>query len=169
MKTRYDAMTLAQSAREMRPHIRDEDVWTDKGLAYAESKYIPPSAGEYGIIQLWNPTGSGVDVYLDDVLITAIDSVIVRVGRYNTALTSADNETLGYGSRYYNPRALVRYEHNASLVVSTGYEFRCTSNAPIRMPLQFPIQLRPGEGIAAAATTTEGRILIGYHWRELEL
>lgn len=170
MATKYDyAVTLAQQIKQARPTPYPADAWTEQGHAYCASKYIPPVAGEYGLIQCYNPPGSGVDVYVDAINVTSIDSVIVRIGRYDTALTSADNEEQAMGSRYDNPRARVRYEHNASLVLSRGYEFRCTSNAPILMPLPAPFQIRPGEGIAGTATTTEGRIIIGYHWREVPL
>lgn len=71
-------------------------TWIEEGRAYSAEGFIAPLAGERGYVQLYNPLGSGTDVY--------VRAMHLRGNNCNIAFVSASLPTLYVTTKIGNLR-----------------------------------------------------------------
>ena len=122
-------------------------------------------ANEFGHIQIFNPTNSGVDLIVDGALVSAATGGRTTVRAHDTAITT-NLTTKGFrDSRVAGgPVGQVRRATDASVLGTQIAIFEIPAAESILLPLVLIVQ--PGTGYAIARHTVNTQLTVTYYWSE---
>jgi len=130
--------------------------------------YKVQAAGNYSIVQLWNPVASGKNLILNKVSLMVSTSMVgVELKKYSTALSSLLGNGYSKDISAANSSAEVRADHSAS---SLGTEMQTIGMYnPMDTkdyPFSEPILIRPGNGILLLSSTFNSALWATFQWNE---
>lgn len=105
-------------------------------------------AAQYSHTQLWNPAGSGKNLFLEAFSLTSTTTSSFVFGRYNVQLANAAgaqpcNKYFGH----VTGSALNRFANNAAQLISEYMgSVYCTANLPSGWTFKEPVLIPPGQG-----------------------
>lgn len=121
---------------------------TDLGKSYMGYGYQAPVAAQYSHVQLWNPSTSGMNVYVEKMLISLGVAGGIFVAKYNAALTALSSSLVSKNTTAAASASQLRTEANAGALYSG---ILCALTIPAGTPfmLEFtePVLLKPGYGL----------------------
>lgn len=132
---------------------------------------VGPVAGQYSLTQLWNPAGSGVVVYIDELHVAVTTASGVHLYR-NTADLSADADDPGrlkdFGGAAASRAAKLRADSLAAIPGTAGQCARYLALAltDLRIRFEDPIILQEGNGLLIASSIQNNNVNVVAEWRE---
>lgn len=127
-------------------------------------------AGQYAHSQLWNPVGSGKDLYLESMSVSSSTAQIITVGSHNVAYTevsgpaNTDNKLLGNAVGV----AQLRGQNNAALLFTKASRFaRVLALTDLSIQFREPVVIRPGYGAIAYCNVVNADLSVNFEWFEL--
>lgn len=146
------------------------DALTANNFCFAGAVNRLAVAAEYPHVQLLNPVGSGRDVYIDTVYVSATNAGTVAIRRYDTALITAPavgqsiNKNIGGAAG----SAELRSESAATILAAAPSlsELVVAASATLRIDVTAPIRLSPGEGVLVVIGVVNTSLYANIAWRE---
>jgi len=134
-----------------------------------------PAAGQFEMVQLFNPVGSGKIVQVDEISISADIAGTVLVWTPTIALT---NLIVGSTQRKDTQDQATILTTGQIRTESQAGNFPSTANGVMHallipasdvriLKLEQPIILQPGTGANVGSGTANQKLTVGYQWREL--
>lgn len=151
--------------------VDGEKARTLAGGMFAGAGAFPASAGNYTLIQLWNPAGTGRNVILSQISFSANASTAVDV--YGTPTIAASdvsadrlaNKLIGSG----RGAAQVRAESNTNPFVfpyGIAYSGFVTASGMVYWTPRGGLVIRPGFGLNVRAAAAGIQISANFEWQE---
>jgi len=140
-----------------------------EGRAFVRSWSEEPQAGDIGAVQLWNPQGSGVRLFLIDILasIDSLSTVSARTSSIALAVlgTNGVNRLVGGAASV----AEIRTESSVTGPSGSGaFALQINANTPLRFQMNdLPLVLSEGTGLSI--TTAEPDKIVTTHFQWLEI
>lgn len=144
----------------------DRDFQVSEGIAFHGVNNSAALAANNSHVQLFNPVGSSVVVFLDDLTVGGILPLIVRVTQHTTALTFSLTAGLNKNIGGTAPVAELRNQQTSGFL---GTEFANIDLGPAlrqRAGIIFPVQLDAGQGVVVVPTTQNVGLFVSWEWRE---
>lgn len=126
-------------------------------------------AAQYSHIELWNPAGSGKNLFVETCALTAqVTAQTISIGRHNAAYATAGNTPV---NKYFGHGALsvaqMRSLNNAaSIATEYGPAYGCPASQTIPLVFSEPLLIPPGQGLIAVANTVNLAIVGAWEWYE---
>lgn len=138
-----------------------------RGLTLANNACISeaicaPSAGQYANVQLWNPSGSGKNVFIRKIDLTCLAAALCSMGYYNTALSTAQSRDYSKKNAGTAPVQQGRYESAASPVAGTLFKTMNIAAGTHQFSFVEPIMLAPNQGLLVRAEGPDIRIYASF-------
>lgn len=133
--------------------INGEIETVKKGTAFIAGLGIASAAAQYPLIQLFNPAGSGKNVFINQLLIESRGtSGDIELTRQNTAIAAAVRQVRNKNTDFADSvsyltslSSAVLAQSLAGSILITG--FNLTARGFGEVPLKEPILLKPSQGI----------------------
>jgi hypothetical protein len=118
--------------------------------------------------QLWNPLGSGKNVFLESIILSSTVATGIDFGPYTTALLNAST---AFGQKDFTTGAWgagqTRNENSAAALMSRSQlGSYCAVNEPVVVAFKEPILLRPGTGAVAQGNAAGAGLIATFEWFE---
>ena len=124
---------------------------TDGETAIMGQAYCGPLAGNYSHAQVFNPSTSNKNVYINKLLISASAATFVNVDTNTTQLASSPSPSGNMMIKKFGAGAastLLRIEKAAAAIASAYYgQIPVPANQPVDAQITEPLLLRPGYGL----------------------
>lgn len=138
------------------------------GQAFIGGHFVSGTGSQYTHIQLFNPGGSGVIVFVFSIVGNPDTAAHVQLRSHNTALTTLSAQRVNKNMGGAAPVCEVRHQTNASLL---GTLITPSGPLPLDTPYRFlvgdPIVLGAGEGVLTVPGIVNVGSLGAYEWIEL--
>lgn len=127
-----------------------------------------PGAGNYAHGQLYNPVGSGVDLYVQEVTYSSNADAIVYMQRYDTQLSSDLGSGVAVRDSADISKGNIRREYPASLLGGTAWMrvTRGLANTSKELGLVQPMKLKEGEGLILKNNSVGSSCYFSFKWEE---
>lgn len=140
---------------------------TIAGSAYSGYAGCAAAAANYPHVQLWNPVGSGKNVFLESFLVSCSSAALVTAGTYGVAL--ANVITPASSKKYGGPAsvAVQQYQNNAAMISGNllmGQQLQASQNLTINF--REPVVLVPGSGMVIGAQTQNCALTASFEYFE---
>lgn len=146
------------------------EVWLSEiraGRAAIGGAYQAAVAAQLSHIQLLNPVGSGKQILMRYLIVSALNAQALNIRRYDTALTtdSGSQANLLLGGAV--PLGQVRTQTNAAALGTSLGSFYLPASTPVPLAPDWIAELSPGQGILFAGTVVNLDLAVTYFWREV--
>lgn len=162
------AGTVAVSVTNLASELEAAQALTEVGGDFIAGVNRSASASKYSYIQLLNPVGSGVNLYVDAIYFGCQSSTSSNLRKYGTALTTL--ETTGASNAkdgVSTPGAELRTEAKSSNVGTEIGAMRNSGNEMNTWEFKTPIKLVPGMGLVLSCTAVNEALRANFQWREV--
>lgn len=153
--------------------IDSQRVFTANSQAAFGSKSYAAAAGNYPNVQLWNPAGSGVNLFVEEISFTAGASPdAYLIGFANTSLSTMGGAQQAKRSAGVAVKGEVRFQDSIALATfnaAAGYTYTVDSVGSKVFGLKTPLMVSPGNGLVVTGKTLAAAMGIGFQWIELPL
>lgn len=127
-------------------------------------------AAQYPRAQLWNPAGSGKNLFVSKLAASVSSAMTVSV-------VSTSVQAAGAGAATFNKRfgagvgvGLLKYEQSVSLPVSSyAAAFYCAANSVLWLEFKEPVMVPPSFGLAVDGQAVNVSVTANYEWIESPL
>lgn len=147
--------------------FRNADFVVDNEGAISSGLSIPALAGNFSMLQLFNPIASGITVLLDGFTagLTAVGTVWIRF----TSAVLANDTDKAYNHKVgeANGLARLRWEQGGVLSGTTWLPFKVPADVSIDKVFRFPIELVAGKGVFLIPDVVNVGLVASYNWREV--
>lgn len=147
--------------------INGERAKTDAGKAYLANIFCVASIGNYSHVQLFNPSASGRNVYVEQAILNTyyLTSPTNFYFKFNTAALAIANAPPGPRNKNLNggnASASLLYFENNSAQLGTGFlELGAGNSSSFTFnPKGGPILLRPGVGLVVSPAIVNTAVLV---------
>lgn len=147
-------------------NYRGVDYVTVQNQAFFRGRSQEQTASEYTHIQLFNPAGSGVVVFIDRVLVSVSLTSQIRLAWYNTELANSVGTWFSKDAGGAAGNAILRQDSNAGLLGTLVLAHSVLANTPTDILLGGPIKLDAGEGFLAQIATVNQPLQATFFGRE---
>lgn len=125
------------------------------------------TANEYSHIQLFNPSGSGVEVYIDSVEVGVSATGAVYKNIYNTALGTQVGNGVNKDAGSSASSAIMYKDTDLSVLGgTTGVFVISATGQPVDLVNNHPIRLSEGEGFLIVRGGVNNDLFATFGWRE---
>lgn len=145
---------------------RNADSITNDGNTFGQSYRQTASGGNYPAIQILNPSGSGVVAFVDAIIVAASTAGLAGILTSSTAFANAPVNVACM--RAGQSDGVCKVDGNDQVVFQNGdwIQFRLTAQGTVRVPLEYPIQLGAGQGIAVLSGPANNDLSVSWLLRE---
>lgn len=137
------------------------------GQAFVGSGFIAGAAAAYGHVQLWNPVGSGKNIIVEAISLSAAAALGVSVRSHTSAIgalqTAGVNKMVGGAAGVGEVRTVT-----AAAMAGTSELYGTNVAAGNPFPWKFvePVVLRPGYALMAVGAAQNASLTATYEWYE---
>lgn len=167
MRTSHGGVSSTSNFLSDNDRVIGPDKTTLSNYAFIGGFYQQATSAQHSMVQLLNPSGSGVYVIVDNINVSVTTAILIGLYHYDTGLTTDSGAAKSKSVGGADPSAEVRHQANASLLgtrMAAGY-------APAFQPAELlrgtPIILEPGEGVVAEGLTQNIGVSAFFEWREV--
>lgn len=142
---------------------------TDSGNQYIVSGNSVGAAGEYPAIQLWNPAGSGVNIYVNHLSVNAVSAGLALIlKKYNIALSTVYHAAINKMDSTISPTSKTYVQSMVSTTIGSTYGQISLDQSGIYDFLKSsPIKISEGEGLLVLSTTVASTIKANFDFEEV--
>lgn len=117
--------------------------------AFAGMCYVGPVAGQYALSQIWNPVGSGKNIFIEQISIALGSTGTADFGFSNTQLANLSSVATNKTSGGTGSTAQLRYSNAASTpAFSIVASFTTAANSTSQLyKFTEPLLIKPGYGL----------------------
>jgi hypothetical protein len=121
---------------------------TQGNQAFMGSGYMAATAAAYSHVQIWNPSTSGKNVYVEKLLCGLGVAGSISIARHNAAISTLTGSLLSKYSGGADSACQIRTEANAAALYSgTFAALYLPATTAYNLELAEPILLTPGKGL----------------------
>lgn len=147
--------------------FRNQDYVVSQQGAFFRGIDLPATSAQYCKAQLFNPSGSGITVILDRVIVSATAAGTLSISNTSTQLSGgssagANNLLGGAGSQ-----ATRKYEISAGSVSTAALVLPVAANSPLELPFPFPILIEENDSLFIRPAATNRGMNVSFFWREV--
>lgn len=149
--------------------IRQDDsdsYYSRQGMAFIGYKGNSASVGSYGHVQIYNPLGSGITAYIDQIWLSDLTAASeMYLQQYDTGLV---NSAYGVNKLSGSAASLaeIRYNNQGTILgVGMGSIYVPIAES-VRWPLNQPILLGEQKGVCVVCGTVNNTMKATFEWRE---
>lgn len=146
------------------------DAWTAAGQCFMGTDTALVNAGNISSVQLLNPAGSGVNVFVDRIAGQLTAAQILYLRRYDTPLATLGVNLMNKLAGGAAPAAQVRSTNVGAAQLGTligQWDVAALVNQEALSPLGPPIKLVPGSGVHVTHQGTGNAVIATFEWREV--
>ena len=141
--------------------VDGQKLLTDSGKTFSSVAGVGASVGNYGHVQMWNPSTSGITSFVSKILMSSTVAGTIRWGYYNTACTSLSSALSPKKASGSNSSTQMRYQTNGTNLLSSIIGGAIVSaSQQLQIDLKAPIQIPAGYGLCAAHGTTNADLTL---------
>ena len=145
--------------------IRNEDFVVASDLAFSGGKTQVAGAAQNSMVGVFNPAGSGVDVFIDGFVASVSAAALCSLRFDSTELTTF--LSTWFAQKLGEASGLARLSIKLGLAGNAFFEFKVTATEARFVQLKYPIQLPEGQGLILACNLVNTRIDAGFWGREI--
>lgn len=148
--------------------FRGKDKIVNDDEYFFRKAYQANVAAEYPHIQVWNPSGSGKTVIVDNIMGSLNSSTDLTLCTYNTQLSTLDGTVTSFGHGSVSGSTQIRTESSSSTLGTEIYHMRTISAfREIEFPIGWGFQLAEDEGLLIRAEGAERQLTAEFWVREI--
>lgn len=126
-----------------------------------------PVAAEYSHIQLFNPSGSGINCVLSRLTATINTSSTLQLRSYNTQLTTDSGNIINkLTSSSVSPECIIRQDTDPTILGDFCDIVEIGGDTPHVFELDEPIILTPGYGVHVTTGNPNVKVRLSFQWHE---
>ena len=146
---------------------RNEDIPVEQADVFQGGSSLSGVAAQFAHAQLFNPVGSGIETYVDQIIFATTATSAWSLRTFATELTTDDgawsNRRLGTVAGLSH----VRQQNNAAALGTRIFPFRLLANTLYILRFKFPFLVVEGQGLVLLVETANIGMTAGFFGREI--
>jgi hypothetical protein len=127
---------------------------------------VGASVGNFSLVQLFNPVGSGITIVVRAIIISAAATDLYTINRDNVARASLNRVGFNLDGNGADAVGQIRFETPVGVVGSRLAQWRILANTSWIVSPDWMGKLNAGNGITINGETTNQEMLATFFWSE---
>lgn len=147
--------------------FRNQDFVVSQQGAFFRGISLPATANEYSKGQLYNPSGSGITIILDRVVISTDQNGTISVSQSGNSLAGTSVNGVNQLMNGAGGSGDLESLSSAAAFLSGAMQIPIMANEPLQLPFQYPIIIEEEDGFFFRPSAQNRELTAALFWREV--